>query len=147
MAKNNSNFYVKSTLSSIYNLIDEFTNNALKMQKSILSLEWQNVYNLSIEQNELNSILDSILTKINNNHESTENEIINLKTDLKSKMNEFKEIQKINSKLLKDNLTSAKMKVKTIFKNKNNLNNNYSEKLKSDSNLWNENAMILNRLA
>ena len=110
MAKNNSNFYIKSTLNSIINLTDEFYENALKMQKSILKREWQNVYNLSIEQNELNSILDSILTHINKNHESNENEILKLKLDIKDRMKEFKGNSKNQFKIIKRQFNSGKIK-------------------------------------
>jgi hypothetical protein len=136
---------VKSTLSTLLNLINNYKEVAATMQNSIMEQDWQKVYTLAYEQNELNAVLTNIINNINRIENTENEEIIKLKNSIKTEIKRFKEIQNINTKLIHDNLYAAKLKAKKVFKSSE--NDNYNKNLKIETNLWKNKPLILNKLA
>ena len=83
------------------------------MQNYIVTQDWLKVYELSEDQEQLNkSFEESIMKLKKKNIKEDKKEIIDLKNVLKTRVREYKRIEFINSKLLKDALFAAKQKVK-----------------------------------
>jgi len=136
---------VKSTLNTILSMIDNYIEIAQKMEKSIVNMNWQEVYAFAYEQNDLNIVLEHHLKKIPAIQKTDSSEVKELKQKLKEKILAFKGYQTINTRLLKDSLLTAKLKNKKIFNNIK--NDNYSKELKQEKNLWDEHSLLLNKLA
>lgn len=136
----------KSILNTLLNLLKELKIISLKMQKHIVKQEWIKVYELSEEQDNLNKNFDKSIVNLNKNQNfENDMEIKSLKNDLKKQIKDYKEIEFINSKLLKDALFTAKQKVKYYFKNNNELDT-YKKDMKKNSNIWNNNPVMLDKL-
>ncbi len=135
----------KSILNTLLYLLKDLKIISLKMQKYIVKQEWIKVYELSEEQDDLNKSFDKSIMSFNKNY-SIDNdiEIKSLKNDLKNQIKDYKEIEFINSKLLKDALFAAKQKVKYYFKNNNEIDT-YKKDMKKESNIWNNNPVMLDK--
>jgi hypothetical protein len=145
MANIFSEVVVKSTLSSLLNLINNYNEVAEEMQNSIKNQEWQKVYSLAYEQNTLNTALTGIINNIDKVETSENEEITTLKNSIKTEIKKFKEIQAVNSRLIQDNLYAAKLKTKKVFKNSE--SESYDKDLKINGNFWKNKPLILNKLA
>lgn len=135
----------KSILNTLLVLLKDLKIISLKMQKYIVKQEWIKVYELSEEQDNLNKSFDKSIEYFNKNLKiENDMEIKILKNDLKNQIKGYKEIEFINSKLLKDALFAAKQKVKYYFKNHNEIDT-YKKDMKKESNIWNNNPVMLDK--
>ncbi len=145
---NNNKILYLSILNTINNIIKEFINNASKMQNSIITQNWDEINEISIEQENLNSYFDDAMQKMNNlkSYENqNDEEIIKLKKNIKSQINEYKEQEILNTKLLNDAMFCAKKKVEFFFK-KTIKTDTYNKESKKNSKLWDDNPIIYNRV-
>ena len=136
----------KSNLETVLNILKELIVISLNMQKYIVTQDWLKVYELSEDQEKLNKSFDESIMNLNKrNIKEDKKEIIDMKNVLKTRVREYKRIEFINSKLLKDALYAAKQKVKYFFNNSN--SETYKKDMKKDDNIWNTyNPVILNKL-
>ena len=135
----------KSNLETVLNILKELIVISLNMQNYIVTQDWLKVYELSEDQEQLNkSFEESIMKLKKKNIKEDKKEIIDLKNVLKTRVREYKRIEFINSKLLKDALFAAKQKVKYFFNNPK--AETYKKDMKKDNNIWNtDNPVILDK--
>jgi len=144
---NNKTLYL-SNLNTINNILKEFIDNASKMQDSIISQNWDKINQISIEQENLNSYFDDAMQKINylkSNENQNDIEINKLKKNIKSQINEYKEKEILNTKLLNDAMYTAKKKVEYFFK-KPVKTDTYNKESKKNNKLWDDDPIIYNRV-
>lgn len=137
------NFIIyKSNLETVLNILKELIFISLNIQKGIVTQNWLKVYELSEDQKQLNISFEESILKIDDKSiKNNEKEIINLKNILKTRIKEYKRIEFINSRLLKDALYAAKQKVKYFFNNKE--IKTYKKDMKKDNNIWNTNNPVI----
>jgi hypothetical protein len=144
-----------SVLKTLNNIFEELLKIAKDMQKSILSQNWDRIYDLSRKQEELNLYFNnSLITMEHNDPKKYSNdltkdeqiEISLLRSRLKTKISKYKDIELINAKLLNDNLFVAKHKVDNIF-NTGNKKDTYNKEMKKESELWEDKPVMLSKLA
>jgi hypothetical protein len=141
-----NNVIYKSNLETILNILKELIVISVNMQKYIVTQDWLKVYELSEDQEKLNKSFDDSIQKLNKREtKEDKKEIIDLKSTLKTRIKEYKRIEFINSRLLKDALFAAKQKVKYFFNNDK--SQTYKKDMKKDNNIWDvNNPVILDKL-
>jgi hypothetical protein len=144
-------FNYKSALKTLVNIFDKLLVIASEKQGLILSLSWDELYAKSSEQQELNRFFDVTMKSYGNKFLSEDNlaiqdkEIASLKNELKLKIMEYKDIENLNFRLLKDAFFVAKNKVEKIF-NKKVTNDTYTKDLKKTQELWDSTPIVFNRM-
>ncbi len=136
----------KSNLETVLNILKDLIIISLNMQKYIVTQDWLKVYELTEDQEKLNKSFDASIMKLNErNIKEEKKEITDLKNVLKTRIREYKRIEFINSRLLKDVLYVAKQKVKHYFNNDPQAET-YKKDMKLDNNIWTDNPVLLDKI-
>ncbi|MBN2546689.1 MAG: hypothetical protein JXB50_12885 [Spirochaetes bacterium] len=143
---NNDKILYLSSLDTINNILKEFIHNAAKMKESIIAQNWDNINETAAEQENLNTYFDDAMQKLNflkSFDNKNDEEISNLKKNIKAQINEYKEKEILNTKLLNDAMYSAKKKVEYFFK-KTVKTDTYNKESKKNNKLWDDDPIIYN---
>ena len=136
----------KSNLETVLNILKDLIVISLNMQKYIVTHDWLKVYELTEDQEKLNKSFDASIMKLKeSNIKEDKKEITDLKNVLKTRIREYKRIEFINSRLLKDVLYVAKQKAKYYFNN-NPQAETYKKDMKLDNNIWTNNPVLLDKI-
>jgi len=147
MASNINQQYI-STLKTIKNILSELFSLCKKKQESILEQDWRLLLEISERQQSINNDFDIILNKLLNfthfNNEKEANEVLKIKNSIKEKINEYKELETLNKKLLKDAFYAAKQKAEKFFDSAY-LDDTYTKDFKKDVTIWGNNPIMLDK--
>jgi hypothetical protein len=149
---NQMHIIYKSILKTLSNLTQELIILCNEKQKCILSQDWDNLKSIAEKQLEINKSFDHEISKIikyDFNNESNkeqfkqDKEIRLFKNNLKNKINQYKETENLNKRLLKDAFFVAKQKVDKILNN-NPTNEIYTKNKPKD--IWGDKPIMLDKL-
>ncbi|OHD25868.1 MAG: hypothetical protein A2Y34_15315 [Spirochaetes bacterium GWC1_27_15] len=146
MVPNDTVSKYKTNLKIILNIFEKLKIIAEDKQKNILSQKWDEVYIISEEHQKINQDFDKIMKDFGDFKTSVainDTEIKNLKSQLKERVMEYKEMENLNIKLLNDALFFAKQKVEKIFNKKG--KDTYTKDLKKTTALWEDTAIIFDK--
>ncbi len=153
MVPNNSTKkYSLSTLKTLTNIFDELLIIADEKKENIILQNWDKIYELANKQEDINQHFDLSMLHENQNYTNLDKkdipkknlEILDLQIKLRDKIREYNEKEELNTKLLNDVLFIAKQKVEKFF-NSYIKKATYSRKTINESNLWNDNPIMLDK--
>lgn len=140
---------LKSILVSLLCIFEKLIELTKEKQKSILNMDWNNVFLIANEQAEIVNFLNkkdkelkefySVLKKIE------DKDIVSIKQKLKEYVEQYKQMENTNSQLLSDHLFTAKQKLEKLFNIKIN-NDTYTRDMKKINNIWENSAVVLNKV-
>lgn len=139
-------------LKTFSNILNHLKSTSIDKQKSILDQDWDTLASIVQKQEQLKKYIEEnqrALDELSSNDSSLvkllqgEPECKTLTKVLQATLEEYREIEKINVKLLNDALYCAKQKVTRLFKLKP--KSTYSKSLNKDVALWSENPVLLDR--
>ena len=134
----NENIRNQSNITTLINIINKYLDLAYIKQKIILDQDFTKLNKISIEQKEISIIFDNAIKEVSNNKINNPD-----KEKIKKLLNEYRDIEKINTKMLNDSLFAAKHKAEKLF-NLTNFNDTYKMNEKKVSKLWNDAPFVLN---
>jgi hypothetical protein len=136
-----------SSLKTLFNIFGKLTSIAEQKKKFILTQKWKELHAAAMVQEKLNELLDSSLREVQSfkNLENT-GEIKTLKISICSIVNEYRYMENLNARLLKDALFVSKQKAQKFF-NLDCQNETYSRNIKNISDLWGNKPLLHDRLA
>ncbi len=144
---------VTSVLDTFQNVIDKFVQISLDKQTMILESRWDRLNQLTDTQNELKSHLDNtegnllkLLSYIEKSNLAKDERIINKKKRIRTAIEEYKENEKINIKMLDDYMYATKLKIETIYSKNTKKNETYSKELRKNCDLFNRDPLIFDKL-
>lgn len=139
-------------LKTFLNILNHLKTTSIEKQKSILDQDWDKLSEIAQKQEQLKQYieenqraLDDLSSKDSQLFKAIKSEPENkaLSTALQNTLNEYREIEKTNVKLLNDALYCARQKVTRLFKLKPKCT--YSKSLNQDVALWSENPVLLDK--
>jgi hypothetical protein len=144
------NLKIKSVLKTLLNIFNELKIISIEKKKNIMEQNWELLYMNSGEHQKINQHFDELMKSISQNSDfkaeiSVDPELRELKKQIRQKLMEYKEIESLNFKMLKDNLFVTKQKLEKIF-NQKPIKDTYTKELKKEEEIWNNSPVIFNRL-
>ena len=135
----------KSIIESLNQILYQLKQSSLEKQNVILKQDWTRLRALSEEQDELLSFLDVKQKKLSLYDDQRNNgSLKDIHLTIKKSIDDYREIEADNIRMLNDTLFVAKQKVEKIFR-KQSGQKTYSKDLKKESNLWNNNPAVLDK--